>query len=334
MVKKNIQPNEKNNHEHLVDTKITRKFLSFLPTMTVEKIEEILDVKAREFETIGYVYVVDENGVLVGVVSLKQVLQAPIGTMLKDMMNTNVISVKYHSHQERAVYLALKHGLKSIPVVDREHRLIGVLPHKAILSIFNHEFRKDIFQSGGISHAKEIESIDTSLSKLVKVRFPSLFLGLVGGLVAAMIVTNFERLLNSYIVLASFIPVIVYLTDAVGTQSQTLVVRLLAVEPGFSKLRYMIREIKIGVILGAVFAIMLFVAEILGWRQIKLGTIIGVAIFFSMVFQAFFATYFVIMLDKLKKDPAIASGPLATIISDITTIAIYFGVAILILEFV
>jgi magnesium transporter len=254
--------------------------------------------------------------------------------MLKDLMNTDVISVKYHSHQERAVYLALKYGLKSIPVVDKEHRLIGVIPHKTILSIFNHEFRKDIFQSGGINHVKEIESIDTPISKLVKVRFPSLFLGLVGGLIAAMIVTNFEDLLNSYIVLASFIPAIVYLTDAVGTQSQTLVVRLLAVEPRFSRMRCMIREIKIGATLGAVFAIMLFVAEILGWQQIKLGAVISAAVFFSMVFQAFFATYFSIILDKFKKDPAVASGPLATIISDITTITVYFGVAMLILEFI
>lgn|GEM_PF-2947061 len=164
------------------------------------------------------------------------------------------------------------------------------------------------------------------------VRFPALFLGLIGGLIAASIVTNFEDMLNSYIILASFIPVIVYLTDAIGTQSQTLVVRLLALEPDFSTLRYIVREVKIGLILGIIFAIMLFIAEFLGWQQIKLGIVVGIAVFFSMAFQAFFATYFSIMLAKLKKDPALASGPLATIISDITTIVMYFSIAIIILE--
>lgn len=182
-------------------------------------------------------------------------------------------------------------------------------------------------------HIKEIESIETPVSKLVRARFPSLLLGLFGGLVAAYIVTSFEELLNSYIILASFIPVIVYLTDAVGTQSQTLVVRLIAIDPKFSFHRYLFRELKIGIILGASFAILLFAASLLGWRTSELAVIIGISIFISMVFQTFFAAYFSIVLQKLKFDPAIASGPIATIISDITTIAIYFVIATLLLEF-
>ncbi|HEX9845462.1 MAG TPA: magnesium transporter [Candidatus Nitrosotenuis sp.] len=330
--KKNNSAEEQNSHEHLVDTKITKKFLAFSPNETVEKIEELLDIKASDFETIGYVYVIDQNGVLIGVVSLKHVLQSKPTTRLEEIMFKDVVSIKQHSHQERVVSVALKHGLKAIPVVDNEKRLIGVIPHKTILSIFHHEFRKDLFQSGGILHAKEIESIDTSVSKLVKARLPSLFLGLLGGLIVASIVTNFEEILNSYIILASFIPVIVYLTDAVGTQSQTLVIRLLATEPNFPTARYIIREIKIGLFLGAVFAAMLFVAEILGWKQVELGIVIGIAVFFSMVFQAFFSVYFSVTLAKFKKDPAIASGPIVTIISDITTIMVYFAVAIVVLE--
>ncbi|MEM3064010.1 MAG: magnesium transporter [Candidatus Nitrosotenuis sp.] len=321
-----------NDHEYLVDTKITKKYLAFSENDTVDKVKEVLATKAKTFETIGYIYVVTDNGVLHGTVSLKQVLEAAPSTKLGDLMNPDVIYVKYHSHQERAVYLALKHGLKAIPVVDKEKRLLGIITHKTILSIFHHEFRKDLFMSGGVQHSKEVESINTPISKLVKVRFPSLFLGLIGGLVAASIVTNFEDILNSYIVLASFIPVIVYLTDAIGTQSQTLVVRLLALEPDFPLRRYLLREIKIGVILGIIFGAMLFFAELVGWQQIKLGVVVGAAVFFSMAFQAFFAAYFSIMLAKFKKDPAIASGPLATIISDITTIAMYFGVAIVVLE--
>jgi magnesium transporter len=142
---------------------------------------------------------------------------------------------------------------------------------------------------------------------------------------------NFEEMLSTYIILASFIPVIVYLTDAIGTQSQTLVVRLLALEPTFPLWKYLVREVKVGLVLGTIFAVMLFVAETLGWQQIQPGIVIVIAVF-SMVFQAFFATYFSIILAKFKKDPAIASGPLATIISDITTITMYFAIAVVIFE--
>lgn len=315
----------------MIDSRITRNFLSFGKNDTAGKVKSLLQIRAKEFESIGYVYIVDESKSLVGIVSLKHVLQSPEHTTLDAIMDTDVVSIPYHAHQERAIYLALEHGLKAIPVVDDNHKLIGIITHKTILSIFHHEFRKDILSSGGVHHAKEIESIDTPVSKLVRARMPSLLLGLVGGLVAATIVTGFEGLLNSYIVLASFIPAIVYLTDAVGTQSQTLIVRLIAIDPKFSMHRYLLRELKIGLVLGTSFAALLFVTGVLGWGQSNLALIIGVSIFISMVFQTFFAAYFSIMLQKMRVDPAIASGPIATIISDITTITIYFGMATVLL---
>ena len=313
---------------------MTKKFLAFLPSQTVGKIEDLLDVRAGEFETIGYVYVVDENGVLLGVTSLKQVLQAAPTTRLEEIMNKDVVFIKQRSRQERAVFVALRHGLKAIPVVDNEKRLIGIIRHHAILSIFHRDMREYVLRSGGIHpHVKEIESLKTPASRLVRARLPSLFIGLFGGLIAAAIISNFESFLNEYIILASFIPVIVYLSDAIGTQSQTLVVRMFALEPNFSLRRYMFREIKIGSFLGFIFAISLFAAASLGWGKFDLGIVIGISIFLSMISQAFFSTFVSILFEKFGIDPAISSGPIATIISDIMTIAMYFGVAVLLLHF-
>lgn len=314
---------------------MAKKFLAFLPSQTVGEIEDILDVKAKEFETIGYVYTVDENGVLRGVSSLKHVLQAAPTTRLEEIMNTDVISIKQHSHQERVVYLALKHGLMTIPVVDDENHILGVIPHNTILSIFHHESREDFLRFGGI-HPKikeEIESLKTPAARLVRARLPSLFIGLLGGLIAAAIISNFESFLNEYIILASFIPVIVYLSDAIGTQSQTLVVRMLALEPNFSLRRYMFREITIGSFLGLVFAASLFAAALLGWGKFDLGIVIGTSIFLSMVTQAFFSTYISVLFEKFGIDPATSAGPIATIISDIVTISMYFGIAVSLLHF-
>ncbi|WKT57869.1 magnesium transporter [Candidatus Nitrosotenuis chungbukensis] len=324
-----------NSREDLVDAKMTKKFLAFLPSQTVGEIEDILDVKAKEFETIGYVYAVDEKGVLVGVSSLKQVLQAAPATRLEEIMNKTVVSIPQHSHQERAVYVALKHGLMTIPVVDNEKHLMGVIPHNAILSIFHHEAREDFLRFGGIHHEikEEIESLKTPATRLVRARLPSLFIGLLGGLIAAAIISNFESFLNEYLILASFIPVIVYLSDAIGTQSQTLVVRMLALEPNFSLRRYMFREIIIGSFLGFIFAASLFAAAFLGWGTFNLGIVIGASIFLSMISQAFFSTIISVLFEKFGIDPATSAGPIATIISDIMTISTYFGIAILLLNF-
>jgi magnesium transporter len=326
---------KENPHDYLVDTKVTKKFLAFLPSQTVAKIRETLDVKAKEFETIVYVYAVDENDVLLGVSSLKQVLQAAPATRLEEIMNKDVVSITQHSHQERVIYVALKYGLTAIPIVDNEKRLIGVIPHNTILSIFHHEAREDFLRFGGIHHEikEEIESLKTPATRLVRARLPSLFIGLLGGLVAAAIISNFESFLNEYIILASFIPVIVYLSDAIGTQSQTLVVRMLALEPNFSLRRYMFREITIGSFLGFIFAVSLFAAAFFGWGKFDLGIVIGASIFLSMISQAFFSTAISVLFEKFGIDPATSAGPIATILSDIMTISMYFGIAVSLLHF-
>jgi magnesium transporter len=237
-----------------------------------------------------------------------------------------------HADQERIIYLVLKNKLKSIPVVDSENRLSGVVSYHAILNIFHHEFREDILKSGGIHHhIKEIEDLATPVSKLVRARLPSLALGLVGGLLAAFIVSGFEGMMSTYFVLASFIPVMIYLTDAVGTQSQTLIVRMIALEPGFSVTRYLAREVKVGGILGAIFALLLFAAASVGWGPLQAGAIIGLSMLVSIVFQSLVSTYLSISLVRFNVDPAVASGPLTTIISDVTTLTLYFGIASMLL---
>jgi Mg/Co/Ni transporter MgtE len=146
--------------------------------------------------------------------------------------NSSLMIMGFGVMTSLAINIAL---IKSIPVVDSEDRLMEVVAYDAILKIFHHEFREDNLKSGGIHHhIKEIEDITTPVSRLVRARVLSLILGLIGGLVAVYIVKGFENILSSYFVLASCIPVLIYLSDAIGTQSQTLIVRMIALEPAFS----------------------------------------------------------------------------------------------------
>jgi len=311
----------------IAGARITARFISASGDDLVIDIKNKIAATAKELEVLDYVYVIDDQKKLLGVASYKEILQSKDDSKVVAIMKPDPVSVDFHTNQERLVYLVLKHDLKAIPVVDRQHHLKGVVPYHAILKVFHHEFREDILRSGGIHHhLKEIEEISTPAAKLVRARLPSLGLGLLGGLFAAYMVTGFDQVLSSYIALAAFIPVMVYLSDAVGTQSQTLIVRMIALEPEFSLRKYMTRELKIGGFLGMIFAILLFVAGTAGWG-LQIGIVAGSAILLSILFQALLATYLSATLARRKIDPALASGPLTTIISDVTSLAMYFGIA-------
>ena len=318
----------------IAGARITTRFLSVSGDELVGGVKNMITNKAKELEILDYVYIIDEQDKLLGVVSLKEILQSPEESKMVSIMKAHPVSVDFHTDQERLIYLVLKHDLKAIPVVDGQNHLKGVVPYHTILKVFHHEFREDILRSGGIHHhIKEIEEITTPASKLVRARLPSLVLGLFGGLLAAYIVTGFEQLLGSYLALAAFIPVMVYLSDAVGTQSQTLIVRMIALEPDFSVRKYMTRELKIGGALGIIFAILLFAAGTLGWGGLHIGFVVGSSMFLSIIFQAFMATYLSAALARRKIDPALASGPLTTIISDVTSLALYFAIASALLRY-
>ena len=318
----------------IAGAKITTRFLSVSGDELVGSVKKMITNRAKELEILDYVYIIGEQDELLGVASFKEILQSPEESRLVSIMKTHPVSVDFRTDQERLIYLVLKHDLKAIPVVDGQAHLKGVVPYNAILKVFHHEFREDILRSGGIHHhIKEIEEMTTPASKLVRARLPSLVLGLFGGLLAASMVTGFEQVLDSYFALAAFIPVMVYLSDAVGTQSQTLIVRMIALEPDFSVRKYMIRELKVGGVLGSIFAVLLFAAGTLGWGGFQIGVVIGSSMFLSIVFQAFMATYLSAALAKRKIDPALASGPLTTIISDVTSLALYFVIASTLLRY-
>ncbi|HII38649.1 TPA: magnesium transporter [Candidatus Micrarchaeota archaeon] len=314
--------------------RMTARFLAVPPGFTVRGLKDLLYEKAGEFETIDYVYVTDE-GELVGVASLKEVFQAEDDMPIRQVMRGQVIEVGASAHQERAAYLALKHGLRAIPVVDCNRVLLGVIPHAALLEIFHQESAEDALKAIGIHHKpREIEDIKTTGLRLIKARLPSLLLGLVGGTLVAYLIGGFEIILKSYIALAAFLPVIVYLSDAVGTQSQTLVVRMIALEPEFSVRRYLWREAKVGLALGAACALAVFPVAWFIQGTVIFACVVSASLFISVILQSLVSTYASILLHDLHFDPGTVSGPVTTIISDLTTILIYFAIAVVLLKIV
>ncbi|OPY23857.1 MAG: inosine 5'-monophosphate dehydrogenase [Methanobacterium sp. PtaU1.Bin097] len=319
-----------------VESKMCTRFPRVKIGDTVEDIEEMLSQHTNQFDSIDYIYVVDDQNILQGVISIKKVFSTQDNeTKVENIMKKDLVKVTPPTGQERIVYLALSHGLKALPVVDDEDHLLGIVPYDEILKTFNQEVKKDIFRFGGLFHrvGEEYTSITSSAWVMMRSRLPWLIVGVLGGTAAASVVTSFEELLSKFLVLAAFIPVLVYMSDAVGTQSEALIIRSVALDPELPLGGYIIREFKVAAMLAVVCGFLISVVAIIGWGTYFLGAVVGLSMLVSIIAAVCISTFLPLVFRRFNYDPAVATGPLATIISDITTLGIYFSMAILLLDF-
>ena len=292
----------------------------------------MLEENAVNYQTIDYIYVVDDENRLLGVASIKDVYASKNATM-GEIMTTKLAYVHPSTDQERIVYVALSHGIKAVPVVDKEKHLLGIIPYDIILETFNEEVHKDTLHFGGIFHrfGKDYHTNESSVKTMVKLRVPWLIAGVLGGIVTASIITNFEHVLSTLLALAAFAPVLAYMSDAVGTQSETLAVRSIAINPQMSRRNYLLKELAIAAVLAFVCGGLLSAVALVGWQDPILGLIVGTSMFLSIISAVLISTGFPFIFTKIKLDPAIASGPFATMISDVVTVTIYFTIATIML---
>lgn len=299
------------------------------PEATISEIEDLLLKKTKEFETINYIYITDKENRLVGVISVKEIFRSTKSTQVSQLMRKGLITVHPHTHQETAAILAIKHNLKAIPVVDSNNHFLGVLPSDVILGILHEEHIEDLMRFAGIHSFKDPAKtiIKASAWIHVKKRLPWLVLGLVGGVVAAGVVSFFEDAIKAQLILAAFIPLIVYMADAVGTQTETIYIRSLALERNLDTVKYIFREMKIGLSIGLVLGLIISLVSYWWFGSIVVGIILGLSIFITNLVAVVIAMFLPWVFAKLKLDPAFVSGPFATVVQDILSLVIYFAIA-------
>lgn len=174
------------------------------------------------------------------------------------------------------------------------------------------------------------ELVNAKFWDLIKIRFPWLIIGLGGGLLASLVVSHFELTLRQTVALAFFIPVIAYMSDAIGTQTETVFIRALS-NLKFNISKYIVREIIVGATLGSAFG---FLAGIFAYflaNSMAVGTIVGLSLFLSMTIATGLACVTPIILRGFKQDPAVGSGPFTTALQDVVSLTIYFFIAALLL---
>jgi len=296
---------------------------------TIADIERLLLKHARDFESINYVYIVDQDGRLAGVVSIKEVFQQEKRLPAALVMVTDLVSVSPHADQERVVHLALAHDLKAVPVVDKYGVFLGAVLSRVLLHTLYREASEDLLRLSGVKRSESMfdNVLKLPLVKSLEHRTPWLLLGLVGGVLCAGIIGQFEATLQKNLILAAFIPLMVYMADAVGTQMEAFIIRDMAVNPNLEFRSYLLRQLLI-VSLIALFASTLLLAFILLlYQNFRVGLVLALSLFIAINSSVVTGLIIPYLLGRLKQDPANASGPIATMVQDILTVTIFFLIA-------
>jgi magnesium transporter len=294
--------------------------------------EAVTNIQSSEdAEMVFYLYVTDEKEKLTGVVSLRDLVVAPPNSTLKSFMLTNVVAVTTDTDQEEVARQVSRYNLLAIPVVDADNTLLGIVTVDDVVDVIREEATEDFLQMAGIGKDREI--LMKSTWENARLRLPWLFASWIGGTAAVYIIGWYQEMLTSIVALAAFIPVIVGMGGNIGTQSSTIIIRGIAT--GRVQLaqasKVILKEIGVGVLLGVFYGILLGIVAYFKFIDIeepmKLGLVVGLAIFASMLIATSIGTLVPILLRKVDVDPAIASGPFVTTSTDVLGILLYFIIA-------
>lgn len=315
-----------------VEKFIVKKVPIFSINDDVESVKRSLVTQAKEFESLNYLYLIDEKENLLGMIHLKNIIQQGENKKLKDLLPGKIITVRPHTHPERAALLALQNNLSEIPVIDKDSKFLGVITSNQILQILDSEAVEDLLKFGGIITSKTSDNIfNLSILQSIKHRFPWLLLGLFGGFLAAGIVKSFENTISKNLILAAFIPLVTYMADAVGTQMEAYMIRDLAINQKFSFLNYAFRQFVIVSGIGLIISLLVYFFSVVIYQETVISFVLSSGLFLAIISSILTGTFVPYLFHKFKFDPANASGPVGTVIQDILSVFIYFLIASLII---
>lgn len=280
----------------------------------------------QSYDTVDSVCVIDERDRLQGLIRLRDLLPAAPASKLGDIMNAKPPRVHPDEDQERIALLAIRHGLAAVPVVGDDGRLLGVVPARTLLRILRREHMEDLHRLAGI-HARQArvhEAFEASPAHRLRDRFPWLAVGLLGSMIATGVMARFEAVLDARVAVAFFVPAIVYLADAIGTQTEAITVRYLSLEQAPLH-RLLAGELAAGVLIGASLGAVVLPAVWLAFDDLPLAIAVSGAVVAAGGCAASVGLFFPWLLSRAGMDPALGSGPVATIIQDVLSILIYFG---------
>ena len=287
--------------------------------------------QAENFDKVHTIYVVDDNEVLKGRLSLKSLLTTSTKTPVKEVYNQKVTFVKVDENDEEVAKIMQKYDLFVVPVVDEMNRLVGQITIDDVVDVIREEADKDYQMAAGIT--EDVEADDTIL-QLTKARLPWLVLGLFGGLGAAYIMGGFEEALEKHKILFFFTPLIAAMAGNVGVQSSAIIVQGLANNNLRGSLwNRLFKEVGLSLGNGIILALLVLGYGLIQGFDMTVNYVIACSLVIVIIIAALIGTFVPIVLDKKGIDPALATGPFITTSNDIFGILIYFMIAKVMLGF-
>jgi magnesium transporter len=307
------------------------EFVAIKADATVADAVETVREKREKVEDLFYLWVIDNGGKLVGRISLKDLVLESPECKISEIMNPELISVDVKMDQEEVARLVKKYDLVSVPVVDEQNRLVGRITHDDIIDVIEEEVDEDISLMAGVIKQEIAE--DSSL-KISRARLPWLIAGLFGGILAAVVINQFEASLERIIALAFFFPVVMAMGGNTGTQAATVAVRGLATGDislmNIQKRIWM--ELKVALFNGMICGLLLGLIVGLWLSDYGLGCIVALSLILIVISSGFIGAAVPLALKRLNIDPALATGPFVTTSNDILSLLIYLGLVTLFLQ--
>ena len=285
--------------------------------------------QAEEVDKVYTIYVVDDDDVLLGTLSLKKLLLSPEKTFIKNIYNEKVFSVKANSDDEEVANIMEKYDLIVLPVVDDLNRLIGRITIDDVVDVMKEEAMEDYNKASGIS--EQVDASDNIIT-LTRARLPWLLIGLIGGIMGAEVIGIFD--IENNIELAFFTPLIAAMGGNVGVQSAAIIVQGLASNNlGMDSLaQRLIKELGVALLNGIICSgLIMIITSLIGYTN-SISFTVSISLMAVIIFAALFGTFIPLVLDKYKIDPALATGPFITTVNDVLGLFIYFMIGKLFLN--
>lgn len=294
--------------------------------MTVTEAFRFIKENYHDANELFYLYVLDRHGVLIGVINLRALILAEPEQTIEEIMNRDVISVRVDTDQEEVAQILSRYDLLAVPVVDEQHRLVGIITIDDVVDVIEEEATEDIYRLAQISEEAELFS---PIPRAIRNRLPWLFINLGTALLSASVVTRFQGTISLVPILAAFMPVIAAQGGNAGNQTMTIVVRSLGLgeidlSDAWPALRH---EFMIGIINGLSLGLSLGLIAYLWDGSAILGVIVFCAMLLNLVIAALAGVVVPMTLKRLGVDPALGSSMFVTATTDIMGFAIFLGLA-------
>lgn len=305
---------------------MTTQYIAFKKNLNIKEVMEKIKLIAPRTEYIETIFVLDLDGTVIGEADLRDILIADENTLLEDITNENILSVRPNDDQEEVARLVSRYGLKVVPVINKRKNLLGIITIDDVVDVIQEENTEDILKLAG---AGDDESLSTNLSESMKKRLPWLLINLVTAFLASFTVGLFSKTIDTVVALAVAMPIVSGMGGNAGTQSLAVTIRSIALGEYYEdenfevSIRYVFLGFLNGIVLGIICGIIIYF--MFGNKYLSL------IIFLSMIGNCIIASlvgYLIpISLKAIKVDPAMASAVLLTTITDVCGFFLFLGLA-------